>query len=164
MSELSAEDVQKLLQLRPLPEEGGLFRETYRSVLRIGATRDEERSAGTAIYYMLTPGEFSALHRLPGDEIFHFYLGDPVEMLQLHPDGSSRAIVIGTDLAAGMQPQVVVPGSVWQGCRLQNGGRFALMGTTMSPGFDLRDFELGLREPLLAMFPQERERILALTR
>jgi len=164
VSELSAEDVQRLLQLQPLPEEGGLFRETYRSALRVGATGDEQRSAGTAIYYMLTPGEFSALHRLPGDEIFHFYLGDPVEMLQLHPDGSSRVILIGSDLAAGMQPQVVVPGRVWQGCRLRDGGRFALMGTTMSPGFELRDFEPGLRESLLTMFPRERERILMLTR
>jgi uncharacterized protein len=159
----TVEDICRLLHLRPLPTEGGFFRETYRSALPMFAVSGGERSAATAIYYLLTPGIFSALHRLPGDEVFHFYLGDAVEMLQLHPGGATRVVMIGNDLRSGVEPQVVVPGGVWQGCRLRPGGRFALMGTTMSPGFDPRDFVPGKRDALCAEYPGERERILALT-
>jgi predicted cupin superfamily sugar epimerase len=115
----------------------------------------DERDASTAIYYLLTPDTFSAMHRLPGDELFHFYLGDPVEMLQLRPDGVVQHVVIGNDLAAGMQPQVIVAGGVWQGCRLRDGGRVALMGTTMSPGS---------RDSLIASYPDARDAILQLAR
>jgi hypothetical protein len=149
---LSAEDILRLLALAPLPTEGGYFRETFRS------------AHSTAIYYLLTPETFSALHRLRGDEVFHFYLGDPVEMLQLWPDGGSRSLVIGPDLAAGMSPQVHVPGGVWQGCRLARGGRFALMGTTMAPPFDAREFEAGDRTALSARYPDRSAMIEALTR
>jgi predicted cupin superfamily sugar epimerase len=159
---LSPADIKRLLRLGPLPHEGGYFRETFRCALRVN-TASGDRNAGTAIYYLLEPGIFSALHRLPGDEVFHFYMGDPVEMLQLHPDGSSRVVVIGSDLGAGMEPQLVVAGGVWQGCRLVDGGRYSLMGTTMSPGFDPADFELGARDSLVAAYPRERERITALT-
>jgi predicted cupin superfamily sugar epimerase len=76
------------------------------------------RLFGTAIYYLLTPETFSAMHRLPSDEIFHFYIGDPVEMLQLWPDGSIRVLILGSDILNGMQPQVVVPRGVWQGAKL----------------------------------------------
>jgi predicted cupin superfamily sugar epimerase len=157
------EDIRRLLHLEPLPGEGGFFRETYRSAIPMYSVSGGERSAASAIYYLLTPGIFSALHRLPGDEMFHFYLGDVVEMLQLHPAGQSRIVMIGNDLRSSVEPQVVVPGGVWQGCRLRAGGRFALMGTTMSPGFDLRDFQAGNRNALCAEYPSERERILALT-
>lgn len=161
---LSADDIRRLLRLEPLPLEGGLFRETYRSTLRLPSAAGDERNASTAIYYLLGPGTFSAIHRVPGDEVFHFYLGDPVEMLQLRPDGDVRHLVIGSDIAGGMEPQVVVPGGVWQGCRLRDGGRFALMGTTMSPGFDPRDFQIGTRATLIASHAGARDAILRLTR
>ncbi len=132
----------RALDLRPLPDEGGLFRETYRS------------AHSTAIYYLVTPDQFSALHRVRGDEVFHFYLGDPVEMLQLHDDGRGTLVTLGTDLARGMRPQVVVPGGVWQGTRLRPGGAFALLGTTMAPGFDPADFELGARATLVTRYPE----------
>jgi predicted cupin superfamily sugar epimerase len=157
---MTADDVIRALGLAPLPGEGGWFRETWRAP---GAHPDD-RPAGTAIYYLLAPDMFSALHRLPHDEIFHFYRGDPVEMLQLRPDGSSAVVTIGNDLAAGLRPQVVVPSGVWQGTRLVPGGRFALMGTTMAPGFDLRDFELGTRAALLAGWPGAADLIRRLTR
>src|SRR5271165_1096282 len=136
---MTADDVKHFLQLTPLDVEGGFFRETYRSRWQISAEYLPEgvrgaRSLATAIYYMLTPESFSALHRLPGTEVFHFYLGDPVVMLQLLPDGTSQTIMLGPDLAGGQRPQVVVRGGVWQGSRLAPGGKFALMGTTMSPG------------------------------
>lgn len=103
------------------------------------------------------------MHRLPSDEVFHFYLGDPVEMLQLFPDGTGRVIVMGTDLAAGMWPQVLAPRNVWQGTRLAPGGTLALLGTTVSPGFDVADYEHGDRASLNAAFPAYRDRIVALT-
>jgi predicted cupin superfamily sugar epimerase len=84
-------------------------------------------------------------------------------MLLLLPDGTSRVVLMGTDIADGMEPQVIVPGGVWQGCRLRAGGRYALMGTTMSPGFDPRDFEIGDRDALLASHASLRELITALT-
>jgi predicted cupin superfamily sugar epimerase len=161
---LTADDIKRMLQLEPHPMEGGFFRETYRSRLRMHATSGDDRSASTAIYYLLTPETFSAVHRLPGDEIFHFYLGDTVAMLQLWPHGSVRHILIGSDLSRGVQPQVVVPGGVWQGCRLRDGGSCALLGTTMSPGFDLADFELGVRTELVSSYPSARDEIVRLTR
>ena len=99
------------------------------------------RSIGTAIYYLITPSDFSALHRLPGTEVFHFYCGDPVVQLQLLPDGSSQTVYLGSRFVSGQRPQVVVRGHVWQGSRLVPGGSWALMGTTMSPGFDFADYE-----------------------
>ncbi|HZM11304.1 MAG TPA: cupin domain-containing protein [Candidatus Limnocylindrales bacterium] len=161
---MTADEVKQLLQLQPLAIEGGFFRETYRSRWNVAAEYLPDgirgpRSIGTAIYYMITPETFSALHRLPGSEIFHFYLGDPAIMLQLLPDGSSRTITLGSDLAGGQQPQVVVRGGVWQGCKLASGGKFALMGTTMSPGFDYADYETGVRDELIAQYPGAAENI-----
>jgi uncharacterized protein len=155
---MTADEVKQLLQLEPLPVEGGFFRETYRSHWLVSPEYLPEgtsgsRSIGTAIYYMITPEAFSALHRLPGTEVFHFYLGDPVVMLQLLPDGRSQTIMLGGDLAGGQQPQVVVRGRAWQGCRLAPGGKFALLGTTMSPGFDYADHEHGDCDRLISQYP-----------
>jgi uncharacterized protein len=96
--------------------------------------------------------------------VFHFYLGDPVEMLQLFPDGEGRVLVMGTDLAAGMRPQVLAPRGVWQGTRLAPGGKLALLGTTVSPGFDPADYEDGQREALIAAYPSFRKWVTALSR
>jgi uncharacterized protein len=166
---MTADEVKQLLQLKPLAIEGGFFRETYRSRRNVTAEYLPDgirgaRSIGTAIYYMITPETFSALHRLPGSEVFHFYLGDPAIMLQLLPDGSSQTITLGSDLAGGQQPQVVVRGGIWQGCKLAPGGKFALMGTTMCPGFDYADYENGNREQLTAQYPGLAELIREYTR
>src|ERR1700744_2041825 len=143
---MTAEEVKQLLQLEPLSIEGGFFRETYRSRWNVSSEYLPDgfggsRSIGTAIYYMITPETFSTLHRLPGTEVFHFYLGDPVVMLQLLPDGTSQSITLGRDLEGGQRPQLVVRGQIWQGCKLAPGGQWALLGTTMSPGFDYADYE-----------------------
>ena len=122
---MTADDVVRLLQLHPHPVEGGYFRETYRSTAAVPA-HNSTRNVSTAIYYLLKPGHVSELHVLPGDEVFHFYLGSPVRMLQLHPDGTGRELVLGTDLAAGQVPQLVVPGGVWQGTKLVGDSGFAL--------------------------------------
>ncbi len=161
---LKAEDLIAALQLRPLPLEGGYFRETYRSTdhLPAAALPDRyppEKAISTAIYYLLTPQSFSALHRLPADEIFHFYLGSPVQMLQLGPDGQGRLVTLGPDVLAGQSPQVLVPRGVWQGSCLMPGGPYALLGTTMAPGFDFADYEAGNREHLIEMYPSFAELI-----
>src|SRR5438067_8866601 len=126
---LTAADVIALLGLRPHPVEGGFFRETYRSPDAIPASalprHRADRSVGTAIYYLLKPGHVSELHTLPGDEVFHFYLGARVRMLQLWPDGSGKEVTLGPDVAAGEVPQLVVPGGVWQGTRLVGDTGFA---------------------------------------
>jgi len=166
---MDAHEIVKKLNLEPLRDEGGYFSETYRSGLRIpggtlAGSQVGDRSLATAVYYLLTPDTFSAIHRLASDEVYHFYLGDPVEMLQLQPDGSSDTIVLGPNLLQNMRLQVAVPGRIWQGSRLLPGGEFALMGTTMAPGFDPADFELGRRGDLIAQYPDERNLIGSLTR
>jgi uncharacterized protein len=156
-SPITADEIKRKLGLRPHPREGGWFAETWRAQETISGVALPERygvgasrAAGTAIYYLLELGNFSEMHRLRSDEVFHFYLGDPVEMLQLRPDGTGRRVVLGADLANGMLPQTVVPQGVWQGSRLVEGGRFALLGCTVSPGFDYADYESGTRAELLA--------------
>src|SRR6516165_735369 len=107
------------------------------------------RCFGTSIYYLLTRETFSEMHRLPTEEVFHVYLGGPARMLQLSPDGASREVVLGTDILAGHEPQVVVPAGVWQGTCLEPGVDFILLGATMAPGFDYADYESGAREELV---------------
>jgi hypothetical protein len=166
---ITADELIKLLHLEPLSLEGGFFVETYRSKDLVPQTAlppgySGARSVCTAIYYLLTPDTFSAIHRLHGDEIFHFYLGDPVEILQLGPESKAGIATLGPDLARGMMLQYVVPGGVWQGSRLREGGRYALLGTTVAPGFDYQDFELGARSALQEQYPQFSSLISQLTR
>jgi predicted cupin superfamily sugar epimerase len=168
MNMLTAQDIIDRLQLVPLTIEGGFFRETYRSAVSVSASAlpgqyGGDRNVSTAIYYLLTPDTFSAIHRVKSDEVFHFYAGDPVEMLQLEADGRGRTVTIGNDLAAGHMPQLVVPGGLWQGCRLIPGGRWALLGCTVAPGFDYADFTAANRAELLAQYPDHAKLITALT-
>ena len=124
-----------------------------------------DKPFGTAIVYMLTadPNSFSALHKLPSDEIWHFYLGDPVELLQLNPDGSSERIILGQDLLGGQKVQHVVPHDVWQGSRLLPGGQFAILGTTMAPGYTGEDYVGGDPDELIAAYPDREALIEQLT-
>lgn len=158
-----------MLGLVPLEGEGGFYAEAYRSRERLAreclpSRYSGERCFGTAIYFMLTPETFSALHRLKSDEVYHFYMGDPVELLVLQVNGSGSVLTLGTDLRRGMRPQAVIPAAAWQGSRLQARGKFALLGTTMAPGFEFSDFELGHRESLLAEYPEFSAMIRDLTR
>ena len=154
----SLSDLMKILDLKPLEPEGGFFVETYRTAEKIDARQfglghGGTRSLSTAIYYLLTPGSCSAIHKVPGDEIFHFYAGDPVEMLELFPDGSGGVTTLGPDIRGGMKFQHIVKGGIWQGARLVAGGEYALLGTTMAPGFDYADFSKGNAEELAARYP-----------
>ena len=160
---MTSDEIKRLLQLRPHPVEGGQYRRTYASSIAIEAPQGC-RPASTAIYYLLEPGAFSEVHMLASDEVFHFYLGDPVEMLQLYPDGTSAVFVLGPDLKAGQHVQLVVPAGVWQGTRLLGKGKVSLLGCTVTPGFDFADYRSGTSAELVAKWPAQAERIRALTR
>jgi predicted cupin superfamily sugar epimerase len=165
----TAQKIIEYFGMKSLPNEGGFYIETYRSPEKIARIHlpsryTSDRNFSTAILYLLTPDTFSALHRVKSDEIFHFYLGDPMIMLQLHQDGHSEVVTLGQDILAGQQIQVIIPQGSWQGCFLKKGGKFALMGTTVAPGFDIADFELGQREILFKQYPTQREMIIRLTR
>lgn len=128
------------------------------------AAEESERAFFTTIYYLLTPDTFSAIHRLKGDEVYHFYLGDPVEMLNLHAHGKWNVVKLGHDIAGGALLQHMVGHGVWQGSRLVPGGKFALLGTTMAPGFSFADNEFGHRNSLTSEYPECAELITKLTR
>jgi predicted cupin superfamily sugar epimerase len=167
---MTVEDVKKMLGLQPHPVEGGWFVRTYQSeeTIPAGSFSDGRytapRRVGTAIYYLLEPGTFSEMHRLKSDEIYHFYMGDVVEMLQLDEENGGKVVVIGSDLTAGERPQVIVRHGVWQGSRLVDGGSWALLGCTLTPGFEFEDYEGGKRVELCARWPEFEELITALTR
>ncbi len=160
---MTADEIKKLLNLNPHPVEGGHFRRTYTSETNLELSRGS-RPLGTAIYYLLEAGSFSELHMLKSDEIFHFYLGDPAEMLQLFPDGGSAVFKLGPNLKAGEHVQLLVPAGVWQGMRLIGSGEMALVGCTVVPGFDFADYHNASYAELAAKWPEQAERIRALTR
>ena len=167
----TVEELIEHLELDPLPIEGGLYRQTYVASDEIDAEAlpsrySHAKSLCSAIYYLLTdqPDSFSALHRLPTDEIWHFYLGDPVEMLLLHPEGRSERVILGQDLISGHHVQFVAPAGSWMGARVMEGGRFALMGTTMAPGYDDQDYEGGDAAELERQYPDRAKLIRQLRR
>jgi predicted cupin superfamily sugar epimerase len=167
--EMTADDVKRILGLAPHPCEGGCYIRSYESSEMLPAKSFVEgrypgpRRTATAIYYLLEPNTFSEMHRLKSDEVFHFYAGDAVEMLQLSADGGGTVIRIGNRLGDGERPQVVVPRGVWQGSRLAPGGEWALLGCTVSPGFEFEDYESATREELCTRWPAFGRLICALT-
>jgi hypothetical protein len=169
--EMEVEDLIRLYGFEPLPVEGGVFKQMYVSNERIAHEGlpdryTHDKPLGTAILYLYTPDpdSFSAMHKLPTDEIYHFYLGDPVELLQLYPDGHSERVLLGQDILNGQHVQYVARREVWMGSHLLPGGRFALIGTTMAPGFTPDDYIGATREELIAQYPHEAELIKRLTR
>lgn len=158
MEKVTAKKLIELLELEPLPEEGGMTRQTYFSSKKIG-----EEPGGTCIYYLLSGEAFSHLHRLTGDEIYHFYLGDPVELVELLPDGRVKTTILGSDILGNQKVQHLVPAGHWQGSRLADGGSWALMGTTMCPGYTDACYEHGDAEVLKGQYPEAEEAIQKLT-
>ena len=169
-NEMTAQEVIQKLDLRPLPEEGGYYRETYRSdagqvdARYFGINANSTRVISTGIYYLVVPESFSTLHRVKSDEMFHFYAGDAADMIQIDESGNIERITIGSNIAAGEIPQVLVRRGVWQALRLKAGGKWALMGTTVAPGFEFEDFEVGRREEMINQFPHLRADITKYTR
>lgn len=156
------------LDLQPHPE-GGWFREVYRASESIPHTALPERFTGersfaTSIYYLLGPGDFSALHRIRQDEIWHFYDGSPLVVEVIHPDGAAEQLNLGRDVTAGELPMGVVPAGSWFGARVATDDGYSLVGCTVAPGFDFEDFEMPPRDELLDKYPQHHELIERLTR
>ena len=153
-------DVRALIEhynLSPLPVEGTLFASTYRSI----QDTPDGAPLGTAIIglYCEEPLSLSRFHRLPTDEIWHFYAGDPLRLVLLHPDGSSEDVLMGSDPLRGQRVQFVVPANAWQAGHVVDGGRYALYGCTMAPGFTSETFEAGLISDLIARYPERAEDI-----
>ncbi len=162
MTKTQAEILIERLNLKPLAQEGGYFRETYRAERKVDVV--SEKSISTCIYFLIADGTFSAFHKLPSDEIWHFYAGDPVELSIIDKDGELHVRRLDASLLEGTAPQVVVPAGCWQGARLAGAGKFALLGCTVAPAFDFSDYVHGHRQNLLDEFPEHRQTILNLTR
>ncbi len=166
----TATEVIDRLKMQLIPGEGCWFTVTYKSPDRIAGPAAEHvvgpHFGYSAIYALETRKDFSALHRLVTDELWHFYGGSPVEMLLLFPDGHGEKIVIGPDVLAGQRPQFLVPRGVWQGSRPlgREPGVYSLVGTTMTPGFESSDYEQGYRDQLVAKYPSFAPLIGELTR
>ena len=163
-----AKEIIEYLGLVPLPIEGGYYKVTYTSddILSEEVLPERYKSGralSNAIYYLLEPGTFSALHRLASDELWHFYAGDPVELSLIHPDGRSETVTLGSDVLAGENPQFLVRRGTWMGAKLVDGGQYALLGTTIAPGYEDADFEIGDRTTLLKEFPSHGDLIRSLT-
>ncbi|TWT48486.1 cupin domain-containing protein [Botrimarina hoheduenensis] len=169
-SEPTAAEVIRLLDLEPLPEEGGFYRETFRSRRKLvpgcfGPEYEGERDALTVIYFLVTPESPSAWHVLPSDEVFLWHAGAPVAMLLLPNGGPAQELRLGADLLSGERPQAVVPGDVWQGCRLADRNAapgWALLSCLVAPGFDFRDFHVATPEEVAGLaerFPLQVEEI-----
>jgi uncharacterized protein len=142
-----ANQIIKKFDMKPLPEEGGYFIETYRSSV--------PENSSTSILYLITEDNFSKLHKLPADEVYHFYLGDPVSMLNLYENGLSEYVILGKDILNDEKCQHVVPGNCWQGSFLKKGGVFALLGTTVTPAFNYGQYQSAsaYKEELLEKYP-----------
>lgn len=153
------------LQLTPHPE-GGWYRETFRSAGTFEGAGDypEGRNYFTSIYFLITSGNFSALHRIRSDESWHFYEGDPLEVVEITPAGELKKTILGNDLSKGHVFQYTVTAGNWFGSRVLAGGTYSLVGCTVAPGFDFRDFEMGEREAMCSVFPVHRKLIEEMTR
>ncbi len=147
---MNADQVISILGLEPLPSEGGMW------------TRIWLDDHGSAIYFLMRPGDFSAMHRLHAPEIWHHYLGAPASMLLLHPGGSVDQPLLGKDLKEGQRPCVTVPAGVWMGASTT--GDWSLVGATMAPPWHPDRFELGDCADLTGQYPRAARRIEDLTR
>jgi len=145
-----AEEIIRRLSLAPHPE-GGFYRETWRSPLRVATSRGE-RAALTLIHYLLPAGSFSALHRVLSDEAWQHAAGDPLELIAVDPAGRRTVHRIGPGSDAGVVPHAVVPASSWQAAR-PLGDRYALLGCAVAPGFEFADLEFLGPDELLRMGP-----------
>lgn len=165
MNKSQAQILIERFNLKPLPREGGFFRETYRADKKVDATAaGSQKSVSTCIYFLLSKDTFSAFHRLPSDEIWHFYAGDQVELSVISNEGELKVYRLDASLSDGTAPQVVVQSGCWQGARLTGNGGYALLGCTVAPAFDFSDYEHGDRQKLLQKFPQHSQTIMNLTR
>jgi predicted cupin superfamily sugar epimerase len=163
--------IQKLIEQFSLEEhpEGGYFKETYRSECTIpeavlGDNFDGDRNYSTSIYFLLTSDTFSAFHKIHQDEMWHFYQGSPLTIHMISPKGEYTKQVVGLNFEEGELPQFTVPKETWFASEVNDPDNYAFVGCTVSPGFDIRDFELPERIELTELHPQHQKVIKRLTR
>ena len=130
---MDAQGIIELLGLKPHPE-GGWYRENWRDL-----PADGGRGVGSAIYFLLAEGEVSHWHCIDAAETWHHYDGAPLE-LAIAEDDDHVLLTLGPDLAAGAEPQAVVPPRAWQAARSL--GAWTLVGCTVAPAFEFERFEL----------------------
>lgn len=167
MKDVSIQNLMDLYDLEPHPE-GGYFKETFRDVGVISKSALPKKFAGdcnysTAIYFLIPEGKKSHLHRLHSDEVWHFYLGGPLTLIQISPEGKVNKIILGQDIKNQQKLQYVVPAGFWFGAYPNQNSGYSFVGCTQSPGFDFSDFEMGDRAKLLKLYPQAKEEIILLT-
>ncbi|WP_242157898.1 cupin domain-containing protein [Aestuariivivens sediminis] len=153
-----AEKIVAQLHLQPHPE-GGFFKETYRSdgiINEVNLDHDikGQRHFSTAIYFLLTSKNFSAFHRIKQDEIWHFYKGSALNLHIISSEGIYSTVRIGNQFEKGDVPQFIVKARSWFAAEVINAHSYSLVGCTVSPGFDFRDFELANSVALSAKYPQ----------
>ena len=158
MSEaLSYEDIVDLLALEPNAT-CGFVRITYTSKLSFGADAlpppfARSGPVGSALYFLVTPHAPVRLHRIRNDQLYHYYLGDPLELFMLHGDGSTERVVVGPDLRAGQRVQLLIPGDTFHTARLLGGGRWFFGASTEWPGVTPQDVEIGDLDQLASKYP-----------
>ena len=161
----SKESIIKSFSLLPHPE-GGYYKETYRSAELIENSSKQfpdQRSYSTAIYFLIEKNNFSALHRIKSDEVWHFYDGDALEVIEIDLNGNLISTQIGKDISKGQTFQYTVKAGHWFGSRVLKDGEYSFVGCTVSPGFDFKDFEMAKRDDLCRQFPQHKNIIEELT-
>jgi len=150
------------LNLQPHPE-GGWFAETYRSELTLQLNSGAVRNMSTGIYFLLGSGDISRFHRIKSDEMWHHYEGSAIQIHIIHEDGLYECKRLGKSFEHGESPQLVVPSGCWFGATVDEANSFALVGCTVSPGFDFEDFELADRYQMLQAFPEHESIVRELT-
>jgi uncharacterized protein len=160
-----AQYLKERLDLSELPGEGGYYKETYRSdkTIILPSETDGERSISTSIYYLLDGTQFSAFHRLKSDEIWHFYIGSSITLYIINKMENLSEIKLGSNIEKGELFQIQVRAESWFAATVNDISSYALIGCTVSPGFDYLDFELGDRKKLIERYPQHRSIIEKLT-
>jgi len=153
-----AEYLKQRLGLSELVEEGGYYKETYRSdkTIVLQSEIDGERSISTSIYYLLDGSQFSAFHRLKSDEVWHFYVGSSITLYIIDKIGHLSEVHLGINSEKDEHFQVLLKAESWFAATVNDKSSFALVGCSVSPGFDYRDFELGDRKKLIETYPQHR--------
>ena len=156
-NELSADEVRKLLKLEPHAT-CGFVRVTFMSKERIApgglpAPFAAGRPVGSALYFMVTPGAPVRLHRIRNDQLYHYYLGDPLEVLMLRVDGTTERVVVGPDVRGGQLVQLPIPGNTFHTARVIGRRRWFLGASTEWPGVEPVDVEIGNVDALVAKYP-----------